>query len=89
LGVKILNPLTPREKKFSNQSEIFTPDYGKWSPSPFEVDFFRATVTAIQYWGFLTNWDISATFLLVKNHQLGIICNYRKSLKNGQNNPRI
>jgi hypothetical protein len=43
----------------------------------------------IQYWGFLTNWDTLATFLLVKNHQFGIICNFRKSLKNGQNNPKI
>ena len=87
---KVFNPLMPREKKFSNQPKILPhPDYGKWSLSPFEVDFFRTTVTEIQYWGFLTNWDILATFLLVKNHQFGIICNFRKSLKNGQNNPKI
>jgi hypothetical protein len=65
------------------------PDNGKWSLSPFEVDFFRATVREIQYWGFLTNWDILATFLFVKNHQFGIICNFRKSFKNRQNNPKI
>ena len=79
------------EKKSSpiNLKFLPHPDYGKWSLSPFEVDFFRTTVTEIQYWGFLTNWDISATFLLVKNHQFGIICNFRKSLKNGQNYPKI
>jgi len=79
------------EKKSSpiNLKFLPHPDYGKWSLSPFEVDFFRTTVTEIQYWGFLTNWAISATFLLVKNHQFGIICNFRKSLKNGQNNPKI
>jgi hypothetical protein len=46
--------------------------------------FFQTIVTEMRYKGFLTNWDIPGTFLLVKNHQFGIICNFRKSLKMGK-----
>ncbi len=69
LPINIVSALTlwRPEKKSSpiNLKFLPHPDYGKWSLSPFEVDFFRATVREIQYWGFLTNWDILATFIYI------------------------
>jgi hypothetical protein len=56
-------PFDAQRKKSSPINLKFLPhhDYGKWSRSPFEVDFFRSTVTEIQYLEFLVNMEPIST----------------------------
>jgi hypothetical protein len=56
-------PFDSQRKKSSPINQKFLPhhDYGKWSRKSFHVDFFRATVTDIQYWEFLANWEPIST----------------------------
>jgi hypothetical protein len=60
----------------------------------FRGRFFRATVSEVRtvlgifdQLGNIGNFSLNLP--LVKNPQFGIICNFKKSLKNGQNNPKI